>query len=126
MIVNGKYDWRNNGINAKNFPVNGSGKQSFELTLVHFDKRMSSEAVLKEFDKMSMKPAKLEELLAFGSTYKEEQRKYPIVALGSVWRSSGGRRGVPCLSSCSDGRDLNLSWFVNVWHESYRFLAVSK
>ncbi|MEK7462895.1 MAG: hypothetical protein AAB621_00825, partial [Patescibacteria group bacterium] len=44
----GKYDWENDDINDKNFPSKRSGLAQIDIRLVHFNKDMSSEDVLKE------------------------------------------------------------------------------
>ena len=110
----GKYDWENDDINDKNFPSKRSGLAQIDIRLVHFNKDMSSEDVLKELDKMGLRPAELPELLALGAEYPDEQRKYPIVALGSVWRGWGGSRVVPCLVRGGGERYTGLSWFDDV------------
>lgn len=126
MIAAGKYGYANENITSSNFPFKGKGKIELEAQLVHFGKFMSSEAVLVELDKMGLRPATLPELLAFGATHSEEQRKYPVVALGSVWQSPSGYRGVPALWVDGSGRYLGLSWFEYDWYEYDRFLAVRK
>lgn len=58
----------------------------------------------------------------------DEQRSYPIVALGSVWVIPGGRRGVPYLFGFNGKRGLDL-FKVNseyLWGEFFRFLASGK
>lgn len=125
MISSGKYDWVNSDITEEHFPTGkAGGKAEFHLELLHFNKVMFSDQVLTEMKKRSLRPATLSELLAFGEKYPEEQRKYPIVALGSVWRHWGGRRRVPFLCSYADGRGLGLRWFGYGWVGGCRFLAV--
>jgi hypothetical protein len=73
---------------------------------------------------------KIEHLLAFGAKYPDEQRKYPIIALGSFC-SVYGNRVVPELwrdgrQGYTDRRNLNLSHWYCEWHESCRFLVVRK
>lgn len=126
MIAAGKYDWANEDIAQRNFPLRGEGKVEVGLRLVHLDREMSTEAVLAELDQRGLRPATLAELLAFGAKYPEEQRKYPIVALGSVWACPRGGRFVPCLYRDGSERDLRLRYDDDVWRESYRFLAASK
>ena len=70
-------------------------------------------------------PAKIEHLLAFGEEYSEEQRKFPVIGLGSV-AGVGGDRGVPYLSRSGSERSLDLSWFDGDWGGGCRFLAVRK
>ena len=125
MVSAGKYDEANSDINDKNFPIEKHGHEEIESQLIHFDRNISSEDAIKELDKMDLRPANLAELLAFGAKYPDEQRKFPIVALGSVWRPVHARY-VAYLWSGSGSRELGLSWFDDDWHANYRFLAVRK
>lgn len=126
MVKEGKYDWKNNDINAKNFPTERAGQCEIELKLFHFNKAMTSEDVIKEMDKQGYRPAELSELLALGAKHPDEQRKYPIIALGSVWRYWYGSRGVAYLRLDDSGRELRLYCFDDGWHEDCRFAAVRK
>lgn len=125
MIAAGNYDWKNDDITAKRFPLSGTGKVAFEPKLFHFDRDISSENAIKEMEKDGFRPAKIEELLAYGAILPEEQRKYPIVALGSVAKI-GGIRHVACLGRNGSRRRLSLSWFGLDWDGDYRFLGVRK
>ena len=128
MISAGKYGWVNSDITDQHFPLPKiptglPTKLELNLELVHFNRFISSNDAIAELKKRGMRPATLPELLAFGEQYPEEQRKYSIVALGSVWQDWGGRI-VPCLWFDAVGRGLGLSWFEGGWGDGYRFLAV--
>ena len=125
MIQAGRYDYANSDITEKHFPV-ASGPAELSIELVHFDRVMSSEDVLAEFDRRGLRPATLPELLAFGKAYPEVQLEFPVVALASVWRSWGVGRLVPFLWSNADERGLGLDWLVDRWGPHYRFAAVRK
>lgn len=125
MISAGKYDGVNSDINDKNFPTEKHGHEEVETRLIHFDRNISTENAIKELDKMDLRPANLAELLAFGAKYPDEQRKFPIVALGSVWRGMDDRF-VAYLWGYSGTRGLDLDWFSYDWHALSRFLAVRK
>lgn len=126
MIAAGRYDWKSDDIVTKHFPVKGEGVANVEIQLVHFDRVIESEEAIEELDKMGLRPAKIEELLAFGAKYPKVQREFPIVALGSVWRFAHGLRHVPYLGRSGAGRGLSLGWFEGEWVERCRFAAVSK
>lgn len=128
MITAGHYDWVNSDITEKHFPVKGEGTtKEVTIELVHFNRAMgSSDEVIRELDKRGLRPATIEELLAFGAKYPELQRQFPIVALGSIWRRLG-RRYVPCLWGNSSERNLSLPfWFGYRWSDYCRFLALRK
>ncbi len=130
MIANGKYDYANSDITSGNFPITapptGGGKQEVVVELVHFGRDMASDAVLKEFEARGLRAATLPELLAFGATYPEKQREFPVVALGSVWQNRYGCRSVPYLIGSGSGRGLGLYWDDFRWRVRYRFAAVRK
>ena len=124
MIAAGGYDWVNSDITAEHFPITGEGQIEVEVTLFHFNRSMSSEPVLEELDQAGFRPAKIEELVALGVKERDLQKKFPIVALGSVWRGSDGRRYVPDLDWSGRGRSLGLLWLGDEWVGSCRFAAV--
>lgn len=126
MIKAGRYDWVNDDIVANHFPVSDNGKTEIEMHLVRFNRTIESEKAIAELDNMGLRPASIEELLALGAQCPDLQREFPIVALGSVWRPSGGCPPVPYLWFYSGKRGLRLRWFDDGWDDSYRFAAVRK
>lgn len=126
MIANGKYDYANSDITSDNFPIQGSGQQNIVVELVHFGRGMELDEVLKEFEARGLRAATLPELLAFGTTYPEKQREFPIVALGSVWQRRFGSRRVPYLHRGDLRRKLYPFWDGGRWDDDCRFAAVRK
>ena len=122
MILAGQYDWHNNDITECRFPHQQEGKVTLTPVLVHIDRNASTAEALAEIAKRGLRPATLAELLAFGATYPELQRKFPIVALGQS-ALIGGYPNVPVL--CGDGRErgLDLVWAGLGWNGRCRFLA---
>lgn len=84
-----------------------------------------SEDAIAKLDKMGLRPGTVEELLAFGATFPDMQRKFPIVALGSS-AELDGRRAVAYLFGGDSGRRLNLDCWGGAWVGRYRFLAFRK
>jgi hypothetical protein len=138
MIVAGRYDWKNNDITAKRFQITGVGQLEFEGKLFRFNRDISSdnaERLIKADDPVNpWNLGKIEHLLSFGEKFPEEQRKYPIVGLGSVAEVRGCRR-VPYLRRLDSKRDLHrldskrdlgLGWRDDDWGALSRFLAVRK
>ncbi|MFA6315368.1 MAG: hypothetical protein WC648_03335 [Candidatus Paceibacterota bacterium] len=125
MIVAGRYDWKNDDITVSRFPIEGKGTVEFEAVLFHFDKDISSEDAKKQIEEAGYEVGKIEHVLSFGANYPEEQRKFPIVGLGSVGEV-GGRRYVPDLYGDGSDRDLNLGWWDSDWDADCRFLGVRK
>lgn len=129
MIAAGNYDWKDDFIVAKRFPIVGTGRVEFEDAIFHFDRKISSEDAVNEIiaadTKNSWEPGKVENILAYGAKNPEEQRKFPIVCLGSVGEVRG-YRDVPCLDRSGSGRSLDLTWWDVDWGPGCRFLAVRK
>ena len=126
------FDWINSDYQQAKFePIDqckGVLRDTCEVAFqyIHMGRDTSTEAVLAEMDRLGLRPALYEELLAFAKQFPNEQRQFPIVALGSIWVDPSGYRDVACLSEGSDERDLSLNWCDDGWFDSYRFLAVSK
>lgn len=125
-LAAGRYDWKNSDITEKHFPVKGEGQIQVDLELAHYGKSLSTEAILAAIEAQGYRPATIEELLAFGATYPEFQREFPIVALDSVWQHRSGLRGVAYLRRHGGGRDLELGRLGLGWDGRYRFLVVRK
>jgi hypothetical protein len=126
MVTSGKYDWSNPNINSKRFPIGAKGRVEVNIELVHFNYPITSDEVLRNLDRQGLRPATLPEILAFGATYPEMQREFPIVALGSVWRDQNGDRHVAYLCDYSGNRKVFLCWSGGRWHGLFRFAAVRK
>lgn len=125
MIADGHYDRRNNDITAARFPISGSGKVRVEGKLFPFNRYMSSDQVERELDAAGYRVATIAELLAFGASFPDVQRQFPVVALGSVAMVCGYRY-VACLGRDGARRSLHLGWRDDDWRDCYRFLAVRK
>lgn len=123
MVQLGKYDWTIDRITAERFPLAGEGQWEVEYELVHLNRNISSDNAETEIKKRGLEPAKIEELLAFGAKYPELQRRFPIVALGSVTLVAGNRY-VACLYRVVARRSLRLFFWDDDWRAVYRFLAV--
>lgn len=128
MLAAGRYDYVSPNISDKNFLVNAELFTTEKTKLFHFNCSVATEQIEAAIKKEGYEPAAIEQLLAFGLENPEEQRKYPIVALGSSWVDPVGYRGVPYLGEGASGRSVHLYWVVPGYlrGEYYRFLAVGK
>jgi len=129
MIVAGKYDWKDINIMEKHFPLPAElfgKKTTVSGKLFHFNRNISTVDAMAGIDKAGYRPATLPEILALGAKHPELQHQFLIIALGSVWRSSLGRYGVPCLGVGGNGRRLNLYWLDYVWLSIHCFLGFRK
>ncbi|MDD4994971.1 MAG: hypothetical protein PHW53_00650 [Patescibacteria group bacterium] len=125
MIAVGDYDFVNSDITAEHFPISGKGKVLRKLVLVHLGREATTDEALVEMKLRGLKPADIEGILAFGAAYPDEQRKFPIVGLGSSWVSADGYRRFPYLGGSDGGRELDLDWGWGGirWYGPCRFLA---
>lgn len=126
MIQSGRYDWVNSDITAEHFPLDDSQFGHFNLELVHLNRSVTSDEVLRYMDGQGLSSAEIGHLLAFGAKYPNVQREFPIIALGSFWVLPYGRRRVPYLGFSDSGRDLGLDWYGGHWRGRCRFLALRK
>lgn len=125
LIAAGKYDGGSSDISDQNFPIPEDFVLGADPKVYHFNRDISSEDAIREMDKDGYVPAMAWDLLDYGAKNPEEQRKYPIVGLGSVAKV-GGRRRVLCLDEDGSERVLVLRWFDVDWGAHCRFLAVRK
>lgn len=138
MVKAGGYDMvvEEEKITAKNFPFQAKGKVNVDLQLIHFGKAMQEWEIDTKLDRMGLRPATIEELLAFGAQYRDEQRKFAIVAMGSQWVDDSTDILVfyPFLGHFRDSRFLQLyaMWKYcnndanNTWVKEIRFLVAPK
>jgi len=125
MIAAGRYDWVNSDITEKRFPMPKDFVLGAEPKVFHFDRDISSEKAIALMDADGYRPATIFDLLDYGAKNPEEQRKYPILALGSVALIYGDRC-VAFLHRDDSERHLDLFWFDFGWSAFCRFLAVRK
>ena len=122
-IAAGHYDWTNDNITSENFPSVKTGKdEGLMPVLVHFGRDMSTKAVKTDLAKRKLRQANPRELLAYGAANPEDQRKFPIVALGQSTEIGGGA-GVAFLGEVDSRRYLYLGHLDGVWRGFCRFLA---
>jgi hypothetical protein len=123
MIAAGTYDHVNYQITEANFPVQRTNVATRELILVHLGRVTSTDALRQELDDLGAPSGRIEELLAFGATYPQAQRQFPIVALGAFETSY---RRHPFLWGSSRVRHLDLRFDEKIWSGNIRFLSVRR
>lgn len=95
------------------------------MELIHFNRSIESEEVIKEMAEKGYRPATHLELIAWAEKNPYEQKKHCIVALGSSTMFDD-YEFVAMLGSDSDRRVLGSVWFVDGWDSDLRFLFVRK
>ena len=66
MVVAGGYDWVDSNITAQNFPIAGTGLVEYVVGGVHPNKVVTTKQGLAEMERLGLKPAAIEVLLAVG------------------------------------------------------------
>jgi hypothetical protein len=125
MIKAGHYAWINAEITERYFRAKDEGRKETKVELIHFNHVIKSHKAEDEFDRMGLRPATIEELLAFGAAFPEIQRKFPIIALYASAKLSGSRY-LACLNGNGSERNLCLTWQLDDWGKLFRFLATRK
>jgi hypothetical protein len=125
-ILAGGYDWVDPDINVRHYPVLGSGARALELEIVHFGRPIAAADLLAELEDRGLRPALLEELLAFGALRPESEIEHPVVALGSTWRLAPGLEAAGYLHGRRGRRNLALYWIEGDWPGNWRFAAVRR
>ena len=124
-IKRGNYGWRNSDLTEKKFPVTTDQVDEWEWKLFRFNRSISSEEVIRLMKEDGYEAGQIGHILTLGEMNPEEQRKYPIIGLGSVAEVSL-RRSVPALWHDDGRRELDLYWFDIDWDDYYRFLGVRR
>ena len=122
----GNYDWANNNVNSRNFPLRPRPVGQKTIEFVEFDHDSISEEAIEKARKRGLERPTYEDALDFGEQYPEEQRKHPIVFLHEPWQSPGGSLLVLVLVNYSSKRNLNLHWFSYRWNRTFVFAFVRK
>lgn len=125
MIAGARFDLVNGNITEKNFPHQGTGVVELEPELVHLGRTISSEEALAKLNARGRRAGTMAELVRYGAENPDEQREYPIVALGQVGRFWSDRL-VGVLGVYGSERRLGLSAFEYDWRVNCRFLAFRK
>lgn len=124
-ITRGQYGWRNSDLTEKRFPVAAEQVGDWEWKLFHFDRDIESVEAIRLMKEDGYDAGQIGHILAFGEKYPEEQRKFPIIGLGSVAKVYLNRY-VPELWRVDGRRELRLYWFDRGWRRHFRFLGVRR
>jgi hypothetical protein len=107
------------------------GEANIILQLMDFDRKISTDGILKDFESAGLRPADVYELMSLVNTYPEVHDIEKIVALGSIDERHKGHHA-QCLLRQLDSRPfISFIWTGDrIWNEDasekYRFVAVRK
>ncbi|MFA5935178.1 MAG: hypothetical protein WC827_04835 [Candidatus Paceibacterota bacterium] len=133
LIRIGDFECTNNNFTSKKFPkVLDGQKKDRSIFIFHFRRKISSNEVISEMDKLGYKPANVWALVFLSIQMRDIQDEFTLIALGTK-AMLDGRYYVTCLYEEGDGRELGIKEFdLKIgsehidWHKDYRFLAVRK
>lgn len=126
VVAAGRYDWKDDAITTKNFPMRSRPEGKIEIEYLEFDYDPTSEQVLAEAKKRgNLERPTYEDALLFGEQHPEEQRKNPIVFLHERQAMDGARHVLVLLVRDAE-RNLRLDWFDGRWYRYCRFAFVRK
>lgn len=126
MVAAAKFDGYVNQ-DYKNFKLTHKGKRVVSnLELASFDETVTGLVAAKRLEADGYVLEDIGALLAFAVKYPNEQRKRPIVALGSPWQDRGVGVLVPYLCFGGSARGLRLGWLGHDFHPDCLFLVSRK
>ena len=127
------YDFMSFEITSQLFPNTKNTDVKMEGVLIDFDddrkypRGIESDEVIKELDKMGLRPADHHELLSFGAQHPKVQKEFPVVGLGSSPNIKlNNVRVILSLNFFRDQRELLLEVWGGKWAKDRRFLAFKK
>jgi hypothetical protein len=126
VVAAGNYDWKNDWVNGKNFPMRPMSEGPREIVYLEFDYDPASEEVLAEAQRQGLERPRHDDVLFFGEQYLEEQRKAPVVFLHEPWHYPHRGLFVLVLYCGCRGRGLDLNYFGVRWRQRCRFAFVHK
>ncbi len=121
LLKASKQDYVNLDITDQHFPTKKCHAVKKELVLLSFNREISAETALMFMKQLKLHPGTIKELISLSIDDPNLQRKFPIVAPGSVWQD--GYRFVPYLWDYAGDRRLLLGWCESGWGGGGRFLC---
>lgn len=90
------------------------------------NRKFCYEEIIEKLRGLSLFPAGIRHLLAFGKDYPDFQRKYKVISFGSMGRDNLNNLVSPCLYGNSGKRCLGLDSVHSNWPIDSTFLAISE
>jgi len=125
LVKEGNYQGVTREINDRNFQTKRTGQAEMEIKLFYFHVTKKAEEVIAAMEREGYLPAEFHDLMFFGIQNPEEQVRYPIAGLGSVWVDVDGTGGKYAIA-ISDSRSVTLRCYDGYWGTGYRFLGVRR
>jgi hypothetical protein len=124
MVRAGRYDWVDENITFERFPISGEGRRECKFVVVpQNDGMATTNELIAEIARLGLKPAKIEDILAFVAKFPNLRKDFPVLALGSHWDRPDGIRGFVYICWYGNARHLGLYYGEDGWDGYHRFLA---
>jgi hypothetical protein len=119
-ITANRYHWVNAEILPELLQAEPDGQWESSAQLIHFYRTISSEDALAEIEHKGCRPARIEELVAFGIAFPNVSQMFPIVALGSTCELEHVYYS-PYIESETINRKLDFARRDSIWAVCCRF-----
>jgi len=114
-------------VREKNFPLLAVLNPRLEIITVklfNFNRSFHAEDAIFMMKKNGYRPATIAELFAFSCAYPGLQRRFPIIALGSVMKDKKGNRCSPFVVGSRRNSQIGVFYDGSGCYPFCRFLAV--
>jgi hypothetical protein len=109
-IADGHYSWVNQDIRAEYFNLIKAGRMTLETVLVQFARYVYIDNALKDLNNHGLRPANLQELLAFGAEYPNIQNETAVIALAASCVGVGQFVSKTGYAYLDEGRIIDIYW----------------
>lgn len=124
-VLAGHYDWVNDSIIDSNFPEDFTSTSLWEFKIIPINKSISFDEAKKICEEKDWQAANIIHLLSYGEIFPENQKDFPIAALGSICRSQGSSC-ISILCSHNTHRILTLRSRKEYLSNGFKILSVRK
>ena len=116
-------------LRERNFPfsaVLNPRLETITVKLFYFNRGFHAEDAILVMKKNGYRPATIAELFAFSCAYPDLQRRFPIIALGSVMKDKNGDFCSPFIVGPKCNSQIGVFWNGSGCYRFCRFLAVKQ
>lgn len=104
-------------IQIRHFPKEKQPREKKkEAILLHHGFWGSEEETLAIIKHLRCRGGTIKELLSFAIDYPRKQKKFPIIATGSIWKRERHEWYTPVLDYANNERGLSLYWTNSEWY----------
>lgn len=106
------FGWVNDHVCQRNFPMHSREKRTETVWLVpNLQGRLQIPVMTGILERLNLRPAYIEHLLAFAQAYPMFQFRHNVLAFGTRWAANRRFHWIPCLDWVAFERRLILTWY---------------